>query len=409
MAGLACATALAAAGRPVTLYESTGQAGGRCRSYHDPVLGCTVDNGNHLILGGNPEVFRYLDRIGARDRLIGGDMSARLPFMDLSDGRRWAVAPGPGRLPFWLLDRARRVPGTRLGEYLAALRLALAGKAATVADWLPVDSGLYRRLWAPLAVSILNTPPERASARLLWEVFRRTLLRGEAACRPYIARHSLDDALVAPALAFLEARAAQVRTHARLTGVERPDAGGNATAIYLSGGRVELGPDDCAVLALPAQRAAELLPGLPVPQQHQAILNAHFRPPVAPALPGNAPLLGLIGGTAEWLFVRDGMVSVTVSAADRLMDQPAEELAILLWRDVAQALGTAAPCPPYRIIKEKRATFAATPAQERLRPDARALGGNLVLAGDWTATGLPATIEGAVWSGHRAAAICMGR
>lgn len=390
---------------PVRLYEAAGQPGGRCRSYHDAVLDRTIDNGNHLILGGNPEIFRYLDRIGARNRLLGSPR-ARLPFMDLACGVRWCLAPGPGRLPLWLLDPARRVPGVPLMAYGGLLRLATASAEATVADRLRGSEPLYRRLWAPLAVSILNTPPESASARLLWEVFRRTLLRGEAACRPFVARDGLSDALVAPALDYLSSRDAEIVLNARLTGMTR-DAAGSVDGLAFATGPQALGPHDRVVLALPPQRAAELLPGLPVPELHCAILNAHFRLEAPAELPDGAPLLGVVGGMAEWIFARGDIVSVTVSAADRLMERPVAELAKLIWRDVARCLGLSGPCPPHRIVKEKRATFAATPAQERLRPAAGALGGNPVLAGDWTATGLPATIEGAVQSGHHAAALCL--
>jgi hypothetical protein len=100
---------------------------------------------------------------------------------------------------------------------------------------------------------------------------------------------------------------------------------------------------------------------------------------------------------------------VTVSAADALADEPAEALAPRLWADVAAALGqTGAPLPPWRIVKEKQATFAQTPAQLRRRPAAAGTLDNLWLAGDWTETGLPATIEGAIRSGVTAAALAVG-
>src|SRR6201999_3793964 len=112
---------------------------------------------------------------------------------------------------------------------------------------------------------------------------------------------------------------------------------------------------------------------------------------------GAAAMTGVIGGVAEWVFLFDDRVSVTVSGADAIVDQDREVLARRLWRDVARTLDLGeAPLPAWQIVKEKRATFAATPAQDAMRPDARASGlGNLVLAGDWTQTRLPATIEGA--------------
>jgi uncharacterized protein with NAD-binding domain and iron-sulfur cluster len=121
-------------------------------------------------------------------------------------------------------------------------------------------------------------------------------------------------------------------------------------------------------------------------------------------------LLGLLGGTAEWLFLREDLASLTVSAADGLADEPSEAIAARFWRDTARALGLPAePQAPVRIVKERRATFAQTPDQEARRPAAATRWPNLFLAGDWTATGLPATIEGAVRSGERAAGLAVNR
>ena len=119
-------------------------------------------------------------------------------------------------------------------------------------------------------------------------------------------------------------------------------------------------------------------------------------------------MVGLIGGTAEWVFAFHDRLSVTVSAADHLMDTDTDDLALLLWRDVAAVHDLTGPVPPWRIVKEKRATFAATPAQAARRPAARTPWANLFLAGDWTDTGLPATIEGALRSGNTAATLALG-
>jgi squalene-associated FAD-dependent desaturase len=404
LAGLAAAVRLADAGRRVVVYESAGQAGGRCRSLHDAVLDRSIDNGNHLLLGGNTGVFGLLDRIGARGRLVGADPLA-FPFMDLSTGEHWSLRPNLGPVPWWMLAPSRRVPGTGWHDYLGLLKLLRAPRHATVAECLDTSGVLYKRLWEPLAVAALNIDPAHGSARLMGAVVAETFLKGGAACRPFIAARGLSDTFVDPSLSFLEAHGGTVRLRSRLRALNVRNA--RVTALEFAGETVEIGSGDAVVLALPPAAAAELLPGLAVPDGSTAILNAHYRLDRPASLPGGQMFLGLIGGTAEWLFARDDVISVTVSAADRLIDHSADDLAALLWRDVARACGLPEPTPPSRIIKEKRATFRQTPTESEKRPEAKTALKNLLLAGDWTATGLPATIEGAIRSGNKAAELLL--
>jgi hypothetical protein len=161
---------------------------------------------------------------------------------------------------------------------------------------------------------------------------------------------------------------------------------------------------DAVILAVPPWAAADLVPDIAAPDDFRAIVNAHFRMD-APA--GAPAMLGVIGGTAEWIFTFPDRISVTVSGADAIVDKDREELARIIWADVAQALEITAPMPAWQIVKEKRATFAATPEQDAKRPPAQTGWRNLFLAGDWVQTGLPATIEGALRSGESAAALAL--
>ncbi len=409
LAGLAAATALAARGVRVTVHEAGPAAGGRARSYLDRELGVVIDNGNHLLLSGNRAAMGYLQRIGARDPLTGPPRPI-FPFVELPSGRRWTVAPNAGRIPWWVLVRSRRVPGARLSEFLALHRLVNARAGETVASLL-APGELARRLLEPLAIAALNTMPDAADATLLGAVMAETLALGGAACRPLVAREGLSESFVDPARDFLASRGAALRTGARLAAIETES--GRATMLRFAGGDVALGPNEAVVLAVPAAIAPTLLPGLTAPDAFEAIVNLHYR--VTTELPGGAGFLGIIGGTAEWLFARPHVLSVTISAANRLVDRDAEELAAAVWPEVAAAAGLAGPVkgsvprpmPPWRVVKERRATFAATPAQNARRPGPRTALANMVLAGDWTATGLPATIEGAIRSGDRAAALLL--
>jgi len=398
VAGLAAAVTLIAEGHRVALYESGQHAGGRCRSFLDAELGCRIDNGNHLLLAGNTAAVAYIERIGALDT-FERPAEAAIPFIDVGTGERWELRPNRGAVPWWLLDSSRRVPGTRAGDYLEALKLRRVAQSATVAAVLDSQSLLFQRLWQPLAVAALNTGVEDASARLFWRVLAETLGRGGAACRALVPHQGLSESLIDPALALLRRQGADIRFGARLRAIGFTE--GRAVELQFDGSTALLGPSDSVILAVPAIAAARLVPGLTVPEDHAPIVNAHFRC----AAPDDAPLFaGLVGGTAEWVFRKREVISVTVSAADRLVDEPAETLREVLWRDVAAAYRIqASPAPPARIVKERRATFRATPEQLERRPPAATRWNNLHLAGDYVDNGLPATIEGAIRSGVAAA------
>jgi squalene-associated FAD-dependent desaturase len=397
VAGLAAATALAQRGAEVTLFEAGPQAGGRCRSYFDANFGGIIDNGNHLVLSGNHAVYGYLRRIGAADALKG-PKTATVDFTDLADGLHWKVTLNDAPVPFWILNRATRVPGTAVKDYAAWAPLLWAKKTATIGEAVKARGMLWRRLVQPYLLAALNTQPEEGSAALAGAVLRRGLMAGGRACKPRIAEPNLAAAFVDPALAFLESRGAKVQLSQRLR--RFTIAGAGVRALEFADATIPAGMKDAIVLAVNAPVAQDLIPGLAAPDEFRAIVNAHFKI----AAPAGAPtMLGVIGGTAEWIFTFPDRISVTVSAADAIVDEEREALAARLWGDVAKALRMDDALPPWQIVKEKRATFAATPAQDALRPGPRTAMRNLFLAGDWTQTGLPATLEGAIQSGERAA------
>jgi hydroxysqualene dehydroxylase len=403
LAGLAAAVRLAAAGHRVLMHEAANQAGGRCRSYHDATLGMTIDNGNHLVLSGNRATLTYLDLIGARERLVGPD-APEFAFVDLATGERWTLRLSEGRLPWWIFDAKRRVPGSKAADYLAGARLLWAGADQTIAQVMPCEGLLYQRLWRPVLLAALNTDPAEASARLAGAVVRETLAAGGRACRPLIARDGLTRAFIEPALRFLAARGGAIRYGARLRAL---CVAGQRVESLDFGDRMErLAANDAVVLGVPPFIAATLVPELETPSDFRAIVNAHFA--LAPPA-GLAPMIGVVNGTVEWIFTFPDRISITISGADRLLEVPREELVETIWREVATVTGIAPALPQWQLIKERRATFAALPGENRKRPGPATRYSNAVLAGDWTATGLPGTIEGAIRSGNRAADLIQTR
>ena len=401
LAGLAAAVKLARTPVKIAVHEATAYPGGRCRSFFDRTIGMTIDNGNHLVLSGNHAVQEFAEAVGNAGALVG-PATADFPFVDLASGERWTLRINDG-LPWWIFDRTRRVPGTTAFDYLKVARLLRVADDAAVGDVLNCSGTLYERLLGPVLLAALNIDPREGAATLASAVMRETLAMGGKACRPLIAREGLSHAFIEPALKHLKERGVEVRLEHELRGMRLE--GGRVSRLDFGSDQVDLATGDAVIVAVPTHAAAALVPGLTVPQGYRSIANAHFKIDVPP---GVAPMQGLVNATTEWIFAFEGRLSVTISSADRLMDTPRAELAQTIWTEVAKATGIAADLPPWQIVRERRATFAATPAENAKRPGARTQWENLFLAGDWTATGLPATLEGATRSGNRAAELVTG-
>ncbi|HEX3367563.1 hydroxysqualene dehydroxylase HpnE [Phenylobacterium sp.] len=399
LAGLGAATALAARGVAVELSEAAAQAGGRCRSYFDPQIGLVIDNGNHLVLSGNQAVHEYLARIGASDRLTG-PVETQFPFVDLATQRAWTVRPNAGAVPWWILSPSRGVPGAKFTDFLAMAGLLRAKPGQRVDEAVRCQGPVWERLMRPFLLAALNAEPESAAAELAAQVIRETLARGGAAYAPRVPSPGLSATFVNPALDYLEARGGTLRLQRRLLKL-RTD-GERVTGLEFSDGLVEVAARDRIILAVPPWVAKDLAPQLTTPERFEGIVNGHFRVRTGD---GSARIIGVLNGTVEWIFCFEDRISVTVSGANRLMSTGREDLARQFWADVSLALDLGPDLPPWQIIKERRATFLATADQQARRPAARTAYTNLVLAGDWTATGLPATIEGALRSGARAAGL----
>jgi len=356
-----------------------------------------IDNGNHLLLSGNHAALSCLDTIGAGG-MLAGPAAAEFAFMDLASGERWKVRINAGRLPWWIFDPARRVPGATARDHVLFARLLWASERKTICETVNCEGPLYQRLARSLLLAALNTDPKEASASLAGAVVRETLGKGGDACRPLVARAGLGRVFIEPALRYLSERNVKVQFGHRLRALDF--ARDKVSAVDFVEDRIEIRSGDAMILAVPPMVAADLLPGLTTPSRFRAIVNAHFRlePPA-----GLAPIIGVVNGTIEWLFAFADRLSITISAADRLLDVPREQLASTIWREVAAVAAVPRELPPWQIVRERRATFAATPGENARRPAAKTAWSNLFLAGDWTRTGLPATIEGAIRSGNRAA------
>ncbi|MEM1397648.1 MAG: hydroxysqualene dehydroxylase HpnE, partial [Pseudomonadota bacterium] len=407
LSGLAAAVSGIERGYKVRLYEGAGQAGGRCRTFYDRTLDCEIDNGNHLIMSGNRSALGFLDRIGvqAGDVLVGPDQ-AHYPFVDVATGARWTVKINEGFIPFWVFDKRWRVPNTRLVDYTKAIKIAFAKKSDTVDDVVDLNGPLYKSFWEPLTLAVLNTSTDYGSAQLLWSVIRETFALGGQSCRPLTARTGLGHAFVDPAIQWLESKGAEVSLNFMVK--EIVSDADRITGFKSVTDEIVVEEGDRVVVSIPPSRLKSLLPELDPPEDDASILNVHYR--LNSAVPtdklGGSPFIGMVSSEGQWAFVRNDVVSLTTSASHKIgLDTvPNQEAADKIWAETQVALGLKdTPYKAVRVIRERRATPDQSPAgvAKRLKPQQR--WANMALAGDHTDTGVPATIEGSIRSGNRAA------
>ena len=426
-AGLAAAVRLALQGLVVRVVESSGIPGGRARSFTDRATGETLDSGQHLILGCYRETLDLVHVLGT-NRLLSPS-THEVPLF-LEDGGRASIRsvrlPGPLHMLPSLADLGHLSLGDRLRLGRATAAIALAGLGderrlddVSAAQWLEGIAGQSSRamemFWDPLVTAMLNVVPREASAEMLVVVLREGLLAGHEPSRPLLPRAGLGDLVARPAVRLIQEQGGEVIARTRVRGLRM--RGREAVAVSTSRGDMQA---RAFVLAVPSWSLGGILDGEEGTGASKAtrlepspIVTAflRYRRPIL-----DVPVAGLLGGRFHWLFDRNEIepgpprgtwsYSVVASAATGLVDRTTGEIAREAVTEVEARIAAARSTlvTGVRVVKSRRATFRPTPGTASLRPGPGASDlGNVVLAGDWTDTGLPATLEGAIISGRRAA------
>lgn len=394
-AGIAAAVELTAAGADTTLYEAGRVLGGRARSIN--IAGRTLDNGQHILLGAYRETLALMRQVGADPETLFD----RRPLQIIDNsGFRLALPmlPAPLNVAWGLLTAA----GVGLGEKLRTAiwmdgikrrRFQLPADI-TVAQWLDNDGQtgqLRRHLWEPLCLAALNLPAERASAQLFANVLRDSL--GSARREDtdlLLPRAELGQLLPEPAANWLSSHGAKLQFGKRISHIA-PDQNGISIdgEIFSS-----------AILATAPQHAAILWPELTINDDFEPIATVYlqFGPKISLAF----PLLNLLGKHGQWVVDRsNGLLACVLSGHGdwEALDDAA------LTASLEDELGFPEKAHWHRVVREKRATFSARPALHR--PDCATSNPRLFLAGDYTWADYPATLEGAVRSGRRAARMAL--
>jgi hydroxysqualene dehydroxylase len=428
LAGLAAGVSLSRSNIPVVVLEQRQYAGGRAASFVDSRSQQAVDFGQHVMIAAYRRTLALLETLGTR-HLVSIQATPSLPFHHPDRGFcRFSVPGLPGDLGFaagilatGLFGASDKVRILRAGLSMKALRPERPGTLAgmTVRDWLESHGQTpeaVRSFWEPLTVAIMNEHISSASALVFLRSMKIAFQGGRGGASMVIARVGLSHLFGDPAAAQIRSRGGEVRTGVEAAGTIAQ--GGRVTGIRLKNNEVV----GCAgvILAVPWYRICAMLPD---ELRRAGFLRAVEGIGQSPIISIHMwferntmtePFLGIVDGTIQWVFNRrqiegssapGGHVSAVISAAGSLVELTADELTALALTDLHRVFGTSIGRPVRSIVvRERRATFSCSPAAEALRPDASTPVENLFLAGDWTATGLPATIEGAIVSGEKAAA-----
>jgi len=416
-AGMAAAVELAARNVPVTVFEAAPTLGGRARRV--TVNDTALDNGLHILIGAYRETLRLVAKV-APPRTRTDDLLLRLPLDLQVQGKlrlRAPKLPAPLHLA-WALLTAQGLTGADKRALAAFMRVMKARRwrlrddctVTALLDAYQQPIVLKEYFYNPLCVAALNTPADRASARVFLHVLRDSLGGARADSDLLFARCDLTALFPKPAAEFVRARGGQVEAGATVDSVVREH---HQFSLHVQGSKRSF---DQVICAVAPHRAAPLLAGigelLPVLRQVEALryepihsVWLQFEGPVK--LP--APMIGLSGSPAQWLFDREaicgqrGLIGAVISASEDQIGEAQDALARRVVADIAAHFGPLPPLQWHRVIAEKRATFSCTPALAR--PAARTPCPGFLLAGDYVASDYPATIEGAVRSGIAAAAM----
>ena len=402
--GLSAAVHLSAASDvEIVVHERAVRAGGRRRSFYDEAMGLTIDSGNYFVLSSWRSSVATIAAIGAAEQWRE-EASAEIPFADMASGERWRLRPNPGRIPWWVFSRSRRAPRTLAKDYFQVAKLLRASPSAVVADFAPTEGPAAERIWRPFAQAGLHVEPSRASARLAGALLGETLGSGGRGARMMFPVGDFARAFVVPALKHLRRREVVIRFERDLRKLEFD--GDRVVALEFEHDRIDLAPEDALILAVPPWIASALASEISTPTEFAATLTVHFAMPPPPGAPR---VLGIVNGPFPWMFCYPERISVGVRDAGEVLAAPREQLAADYWRAAAALTGLSDALPAWRIIRQRRAGFLATPAQDALRPTCETPWRNLFLAGAYVQNGLPESIESSLRSGEVAARCTAGR
>ena len=355
-----------------------------------------VDNGNHLILSANKNFLNLCKTLGSLKTL--NYYEPKFNFFDLKTKKNWSLNLNNQIFPFWIFNRHQRIPNTNLIDYFSVIKLMMCSKKDTVETIINKKSNVFNFFWEPLTLGVLNTNCKNASAYLLKNVLKETFFKGYKFSGIYQPTQSWGKTLINPAVTFLKKKKIQVNYSSLLQKIFIED--NKVKKLIFKDKTIDILDKDLVVLALPPSGVKKIIPSLNLPEEHNTIINIHFKIKLKN---NNKPkIIGLVNSITQWIFVKNDYISITLSAANSYSKVDKYQLISKIWNEVVLCFGLKnKKLPIFRIVMEKKATYNQSPENNHLVQKISGLPDNLKLIGDWTEFNFPCTIESSIISAKK--------
>ena len=373
------------------LYESSKNAGGRCRSFYDKKIGLEIDNGNHLVFSANNNFFNFCKIVGSQKTLK--TLPSCLNFYDVKKKKKWELS---FEKKIKEILNNYPIPNTNFFDYLSILKFIFVKRKSTVFQ-LVGNSNIYREFWEPLTLAVMNTSPKLASAQILSNVLKVTFFKGKKHCLIYQPEENWGKTLIDPAISFIQKK---INFNESLKKISFKD--GKISELIFTKRVIKIKNSDRVVFAIPPTNLNKLFPEFKLPTNYNTILNVHFKINRNDIYLFDKKIIGFINTKSHWMFVKNQYISITISDANNFNSMDSSEIANIIWQEMCEYVKKKITYESFQIVREKKATYIQTPKNIEMIINFKKKTLPFSFAGDWTQSNLPCTIEASILSGKKA-------
>ncbi len=326
------------------------------------------------------------------------EISPNFFFFDLEHNLEWSLDLSSGYGKF-LIGKKNLIPNTKLLDYLSLLKFFFVNKNSSVFE-IVGNSKIFKTFWEPLTLGVMNTDPRMASAKVLSNVLKETIYKGEKFCRIFQPNKNWNETLIKPAVNQIKKNGGIINFGNLLKKIDVIDNYVNELSFINH--KIKVNKNDTVILAIPPTNLSRLLGNCSLPEQYNTILNLHFKIKQKDIKLFQQPIVGFINSLTQWVFVKSNHLSVTISNANNLNNNNTEELIINVWNEIQKYIKKKIIYENVQIVREKKATYVQSPENIDLVKKFNKSPENMVIVGDWTQYNLPCTIEASILSGKNA-------